>query len=394
MRLLATTAVVAFTAVFSGAAFAQEDPQPVQDDYQDYLGLGTKQFKVRGGMHVETWFDDNILLTDQNETDDAIVVLVPSLQLRFDHGQDYVTLDYKGRDRHFNDNSDLNGMEHYVDALVHFRISKFYVELGDKYANRRDPFSVLQIVDRLDSLQNDAWVTIGGDFDKFDVEISGSFRRFEIFDSFFDLYDHRRAGVSVTGLMDIMPKTQALLEYGYSASEFDDSDILDSWTSHRVLAGLKGELTPKIRVNAKAGFVQVINDDTNNFDDNDDELTLFALIGADWDVLANGTLRVEFQHQPVESIFTSVAKSLLFKVGYDHKLSDRASVNAGAFYETQNEFQGGEDRWSYGFSGGAKYLVGRHLHLEAWGELRAKRSDNDLFEYDNVHGFFGAGLDF
>ena len=96
----------------------------------------------------------------------------------------------------------------------------------------------------------------------------------------------------------------------------------------------------------------------------------------------------------MESIFTSVAKSLLFKVGYDHKLSDRASVNAGAFYETQNEFQGGEDRWSYGFSGGAKYLVGRHLHLEAWGELRAKRSDNDLFEYDNVHGFFGAGLDF
>ena len=125
MRLLATTAVVAFTAVFSGAAFAQEDPQPVQDDYQDYLGLGTKQFKVRGGMHVETWFDDNILLTDQNEMDDAIVVLVPSLQLRFDHGQDYVTLDYKGRDRHFNDNSDLNGMEHYVDALVHFRIRSY-----------------------------------------------------------------------------------------------------------------------------------------------------------------------------------------------------------------------------------------------------------------------------
>ena len=90
---LSGVAVFVVVAVFSGAAWAQEDAQPVQDDYQDYLGLGTKQFKVRGKMGVEVWFDDNILLTPPRrmsleealayiEDDELVEVTPKSIRLR------------------------------------------------------------------------------------------------------------------------------------------------------------------------------------------------------------------------------------------------------------------------------------------------------------------------
>ncbi len=385
--------VAVLTALFAAPAWAQEDAQPVQDDYQDYLGLGTKQFKVRGRMGTEIWFDNNILLTDKKEIDDIVVVLQPELNVRFDHGQDYVKLDYRGRDRIYTDNDDFNGMEHYLNGMVHFKIDKFYVDLSDDYANRRDPFNNLQIQDKLVTLQNDARFLVGGDFDKFDLELSVGIRRFEIFDPLFDLFDHRRWDVGFTGFFDIMPKTQALIEYGYTNTEYDDEQV-DNFITHRFLAGIKGTPSAKIRTTTKIGVVRVIADDRNNFDDTDDKTDLYVGLALDWDVTSNGTLSLGLVRQPVESIFTGIAITTRFDMGYKHKFNERISGKMGLYYETITESKGGEDRWGWGLSGGVSYKVGRHLHLDLWGEYRAKRSDDDNFEFDNMRGYFGAGLDF
>jgi opacity protein-like surface antigen len=394
MRLSGVAVAVAVCLACATIAAAQEDAQPVQDDYQDYLGLGTKQFKVRGKMSTEIWFDNNILLTADSEKDDVITVLVPELNLRFDHGDDYVKLDYRGRDRLYSDNSVFNGMEHYLDGVVHFRISKFFVEVTDNYANRRDPFNTFQIAFPLDSLQNDARLLVGGDFDKFDLELSAGIRRFEIFNNVFDLLDHRRFDVSFTGLFDIMPKTQALVEYGYTNTEFDQDTTLDNFETHRLLVGIKGSPTAKIRTTAKAGFVQILADNSNGVDDTDDKTDLYVAVALDWDVTASGLLKVEIYRQPIESIFGSIAITDRLAVSYNHNFTERVSANLGLYYEDFSEIKGGEDRTGYGLNGGLAYKVGRHLNLGAHVEYRAKRSDNDNFEFDDLRGMFSAGLDF
>jgi hypothetical protein len=374
-------------------AFGQDDPAPQEGEYQDYLGLGTKQLKVEGGMKVEEWFDDNILLSDGNEQDDMVTVLIPSLHVHFDHRNDYVDVKYLGKDRLFNDNDAFNGMEHYVDAVIHFKISQFSLELFDNYKNRRDPFDVLQVNAKLESLVNDGGVRVTADFNEIDAELEVGIRRFEYFDSALDVVDHRRWWIAVSGWYEVMPKTQAGVEYGYTSTEYDDEDILDNWMSHRFVAALRGEPTAKIKTRAKLGFVIVQNDDTGIVD-SDDFTGIYAAIAADWEATANGTVHVELTSQPEESIFTGLAIRRKALASYEHRLSERATASAGLYYETIQEVEGGEDRQGYGVNATVKYQVSRHFALDGMAELRSKRSDDDNFEYDNVRGYIGAGIDF
>lgn len=390
MRLSASAVVTAVVLALAAPAFAQESREP-EDDYEDFLGLGTKQLQIRGGMRVETWFDDNILLTKNNEEDDIITVLAPSLNLRFDRNESWVSLDYRGRDRLFNSNSQLNGMEHYLDGVVHLKMGNLWIEATDNYEYRLDPFNTLQIVDKLKTLQNDAWLAAGLDWDRLDIEARVGLRRFEIFDPTFDVYDHRRLEGSGLVAIDLWTKTQGLVEVGFSDTTYDQDDTLDNFTTLWVVGGIRGEPTAKIRTTAKAGLVRVDNDDTGIVV-SDDHSGPFVSIALDWEATTNGVLKLEAQLKPVESIFTGVAIVTRFDAGYHHYFSERTKAHVTFYFETQEEVEGGEDREALGVSGGFSHDVSRHFFIEAWGEFRTKESDNDTFEYDNVRGFAGAGI--
>ncbi|MBI4565925.1 MAG: outer membrane beta-barrel protein [Planctomycetes bacterium] len=377
--------------ILAAPALAQGEPLPQEQEYQDYFGIGGKALKVTGGFKTEAWWDNNLTLAADNEIDDFYVALIPELQLRYDLDPYSASFKYRGRDQHFNDNNQFNGMEHFMDALVRYQAGMFWAEAGDEYKNRKEPLDPLQFPGRLDMLSNRGWVTGGADFNQIDLEVTAELTRQEIFDPVLDLGDFRRASISGLIAYDVMPKTQVFVEGLIAATEYDDDDILNSFTFFRAVVGVRGRPTAKLLVNLRAGF-GLADPDDDALIPSDEIAGPVATGSITWFVTEVGTLKAELIHQPLESIFTGLVQITAFKVDYEHRYSERISFKAGAGVEQQIESEGEFDRLGVEAHAGSSYAVGRHFTLDAWLQFRAKRSDTDLAEYDNVRGYVGAAI--
>ncbi|MBI2932216.1 MAG: outer membrane beta-barrel protein [Planctomycetes bacterium] len=366
----------------------QEGPQR---EYEDHLGLGLPGVRVTGGLSVEVWQDDNILLSREEEKEDIITVLVPEVDVQLGGDDVALRVGYRGRDRQYLHHSRFNGMEHAIDGAFHYAVGSFAFDVWDAYQDRNDPFSLPSDTRRIDWLQNDFGGAAAVDLSWFALEAGAEVRRLELFDPAFDLFDHRRWQGSLLAAAGVSSKVQAIVESGLGHSEYDNENVLDDFNFAWHAGGLRGALAENVHVLLKAGWFRVGVDNTSGVVDSRNDDGLYLASAVNWRPADDAAVTLELQRRPVESIYTGWMVAERVDVGVTYRFGERLTASLGSYYERLEESLGGEDRKAYGLAHtGLRWSVSRHLTLSAGGELRSKRSDEDTFEYDNVRGFVGA----
>ncbi len=382
MRASVIAAVLALAA-------GRADAQAVREKYEDHLGLDAPGVRVTGALTTEFWYDDNVLLSRSDEEDDFITVLVPELRIQFGEGETWLRFDYRGRDRFFADHSEFDGLENFLDTQFHVQRGAFVLDVWDSFQDRNDAFSIPGRVTRIDWLQHDIGCDLAYAVDSFHVELNAEIRRFELFLAPFDFFDHRRWQITLLGAYDLSERVQVLIEGGASDTDFDDDGVLDDFKAVIYRAGLRGTVTDDVQLTLKAGITSIQTNQKSGAADSKDDAPFTLLGSLQWAASECGTVKVEAQRRPVESIVSGWMLAQRADVAYSHDFT-RITLSGAFFYEMLEESRGGEDRKAFGISGGASLRASKHLQFDLHMELRRKDSDDSTYEYDNLRGSLSA----
>jgi hypothetical protein len=218
-------------------------------------------FRLLPSLELALEYDDNVLLTPNNEIDDFIWIISPGVAIELPSRRYAVRLGYRADILRYMDNTDLDTVHHnaQVDARVNFpgglgfRLSDRFL-ITDDFAG----FPVPELTQRVDRWENT--LDVGGDYtlrERFTLDIG--YRWFLVdyqddpsFDQF-DREDHTIAGIL---FYRFLPKTSVLGEFDYNLVRYDipavaaDRDS-DAW---RFKLGLKGDLTAKTTALIKIGW--------------------------------------------------------------------------------------------------------------------------------------------
>ena len=251
MRLLRTTFAWAGLALLGTLAWA---------DSASAQGLALGPFRVLPSLEFAIEYDDNILLTNEDEIDDVIFHIMPGVALELPSRKYAVRLGYQADVLRYADNTDLDTVHHLAlaDARVNFNFG-LGLRLSDRFLITDDfaGFPVPELTQRTERWENT--LDVGADYtvrERYTLDINYRWFMVDYKDDpntdQFDRDDHTIAG---TFFYRVLPKTSVLGEVNYnivrySQAEAEDRDS-DAW---RLLVGVKGDLTAKTSVLLKVGY--------------------------------------------------------------------------------------------------------------------------------------------
>jgi polysaccharide biosynthesis protein VpsM len=226
---------------------------------QGNLELGP--FRILPSLELALEYDDNILLTPEDEIDDLIWTISPGVVIELPSSRYAIRLGYRADILRYMDNTDLDTVHH--SALFDVRVNfpgGLGLRLSDRFLITDDfaGFAVPELTERVERYENT--LDVGADYtlrERFTLDVG--YRWFLVdyqdepeFDQF-DREDHTIAGIL---FYRFMPKTSVLGEVDYNLVRYDipavaaDRDS-DAW---RFKLGLKGDLTAKTTATIKIGW--------------------------------------------------------------------------------------------------------------------------------------------
>jgi hypothetical protein len=224
-------------------------------------GLELGPFRILPSLEFSVEYDDNILLTPDNEIDDFIFHIIPGVMLELPSRKYAVRLGYQADILRYFDNTDLDTVHHsfLADGRVNFP-GGLGLRLTDRFLITDDfsGFPVPELTQRVERWENT--LDAGADYTvreryTFDVNYRWfmvDYRDDPEFDQF-DRDDHTIAG---TFFYRVFPKTSVLGEVDYNIVRYDQPAVADDRDSDawRFLVGAKGDITAKTSVLVKVGW--------------------------------------------------------------------------------------------------------------------------------------------
>ncbi len=224
-------------------------------------GVQLGPFRLLPSLELSLEYDDNILLTPDNEIDDFIWHILPGIAIELPSRRYAIRLGYQADILRYMDNTQLDTVHHQVlaDARVDF-VFGLGLRLTDRFLITDDfaGFPVPELTQRVDRWENT--LDAGGDYtlsERFSFD--ANYRWFTVDyrdDPEFDQFDRDDHTVSGTVFYRVFPKTSVLGEIAYNMVRYDipavaaDRDS-DAW---RFLAGVKGDVTAKTTILVKVGW--------------------------------------------------------------------------------------------------------------------------------------------
>lgn len=249
LRIPAAWVGVVFLAIAGGATSAAGQA----------LELGP--FRILPSLEFSMEYDDNILLTPDDEIDDLIFHITPGILLELPSRQYAVRLGYQADVLRYMDNTDLDTVHHSAlgDARVNFNFG-LGLRLADRFLITDDfsGFPVPELTQRVERWENT--LDAGADYtlrERFTFDVN--YRWFTVDyrdDPEFDQFDRDDHTISGTLFYRVFPKTSVLGEAEYNMVRYDipiiaaDRDS-DAW---RFKVGVKGDLTAKTTALIKVGW--------------------------------------------------------------------------------------------------------------------------------------------
>jgi len=206
-------------------------------------------------------YDDNILLTKDNEIDDFIFHITPGILLELPSRKYAIRLGYQADILRYFDNTDLDTVHHSLlaDGRVNFNMG-LGLRLTDRFIITDDfaGFPVPELTQRVERHENT--LDVGMDYtvrERYTLDVGYRWFMVDYQDDpsvqQFDRDDHTIAG---TLFYRVFPKTSVLGERAYNIDRYDEPVIAadrdsDAW---RFLVDVKGDLTAKTTALIKVGW--------------------------------------------------------------------------------------------------------------------------------------------
>jgi hypothetical protein len=224
---------------------------------QGNLELGP--FRILPSLELALEYDDNILLTRNDEIDDFIWTISPGVVIELPARKYAVRLGYRADILRYMENDELDTVHHNLlaDARVNFaaglglRLTDRFL-ITDEFAG----FPVPELTQRVDRTENT--LDVGGDWtvrERYTFDVGYRWFLVDYEDSFneFDRQDHTVAG---TFFYRVFPKTSVLGEVNYNWIRYEEPAVAldrdsDAW---RFKVGVKGDLTAKTTAIIKVGW--------------------------------------------------------------------------------------------------------------------------------------------
>lgn len=226
---------------------------------QGNLELGP--FRILPSFELALEYDDNILLTPDDEIDDLIWTISPGVVIELPSRRYAIRLGYRADILRYMDNDNLDTVHH--NALADVRVNfagGLGLRLSDRFLITDDfaGFPVPELTERVERYENT--LDVGADYtlrERFTLDVGYQWFLVDYqddpeFDQF-DREDHTVAGIL---FYRFQPKTSVLGEFDYNLVRYDSPAVAadrdsDAW---RFKLGLKGDLTAKTTATIKIGW--------------------------------------------------------------------------------------------------------------------------------------------
>jgi hypothetical protein len=287
-------------------------------------GIQLGPFRLLPTLGLSLEYDDNILLTPEDEIDDLIWHITPGITIELPSRRYAIRLGYEADILRYMDNTDLDTVHHQAlaDARVDF-VFGLGLRLTDRFLITDDfaGFPVPELTQLVERWENT--LDAGGEYvlrERFALD--ANFRWFMVDyqdDPEFDQFDRDDYTISGTGFYRVFPKTSVLGELAYNMVRYDipavalDRDS-DAW---RFLVGVKGDLTAKTTALIKIGW------EWKDYDNNARD---------DWDgLIAEGNIVWKYREPSEVRLFGGRANVESLEEGRNYYISNYAGIEVRHF---------------------------------------------------------------
>lgn len=367
------------------------DPAPRLEGPNDPFGFGFKNLAYSVGMKIAEIWDDNVFLAPSGEESDRITTILLKTRLRYDFGRGAALLNYRGRERLFAENTDFNGMEHFLDGSVNKSVSQFKIGAGLEWRDLKEPFDVLMVTNRVDSRFERGYVEAAADFNRVDLEVTGALARFSIDDALLDRGDYVRREVAVLAAADVWPQASAFAEIRIQSTDYDEA-VFSDFTFLRLALGVRGAFAAKVRGEARLGFGRVDTESGGTFPV-DDFTGFVAAASAVWEIDEKQELRADLFRHPMESVLTGLAIADGIRIGYRWTFSERWTAQGRVSWDREEESDGSNRRRGVHVRGGVQWGFWDRYHADLGLLYRARDAGDRALEYENFRISLGVGVE-
>lgn len=357
----------------------------------DPFGLGLKHTAYSVGLKIAGVFDDNVFLESSGEERDFITVILLSADVRFRREETEAHVSYRGRERIYAKNSDLTGMEHFLDASGSMKVSDLRLEAGVDYRERKDTFDVLEIREPVDSRYDREYVRVGTDFNKVDVSVTGEMAHLHFDDGFHDRGDYTRVGVSLMAAARLWPQAEAFGEIRYRTTDYDEG-VFSDFSYVRATVGARGAFTPTFRGEGRIGFGRTQTEDEGTLGSTD--YSGFVIEGrAAWEMSEKHSFEAGVFYEPAESVVTGLAVHGGVHAGWRFRFDERWSFRTSVRWGRETDPDGDFERTGLHWRAGARWNSGDLFFADAGVLYRTAMADDSAAEYDNLRFSIGMGVE-
>jgi hypothetical protein len=364
---------------------------PALEFPHDPFNLGARRTAYTVGLKLAGVFDDNVFLSESDEEEDFITVVLLSADVVHRVDENEARFSYRGRERIYADHGDLTGMEHYLDGSGVMRVSRFILGAGLEYRDRKDSFNPLEIPEPVDSRYLAVAIRGGAVFNEFDLLGSLEVAQFSIDDDFHDRGDYDRIGFSLRASAKTWPQAESFGEIVARSTDYEE-DAFSDFSYYRLAVGARGTFSPTLRGEASIGYARTEEDEAGDFETDDFSGLVLEAVGT-WALNEKNEFAAGLTYGPSESAVTGLTVRQGVHAGWLYRMTERLGFRSSVRWSRESDPEGDLDRSGLQVRGSARWESGDHFYADAGVLLRAADSDDPTLEYDNVRISFGLGVE-
>ena len=369
----------------------------------DYEALGGRvgSFIVYPKVTVGEFYNDNIFATEDDEVDDFITVIEPTVQVKSDWGRHALSFEGGAEIGLYADESDENYQDYFAGAAGRVDVTEAtYLGANGSFQHLHEERGSPDDVRGEEPTEFDRF---GGrlkgfhDLGRVNLTLEGGILRFDFDDVDAaggeinnDDRDRDRYDGSLRVGYEIVPEYEAFVRGGYDVIDYDDSEDDNGFDRDSegfgVVGGVKIDFGGLIFGDFFAGYSY------RNYDDSDLKTVDGVDVGADftWNVtpLTTITAGVARIIEETTQVDASGFYATTGTVGVDHELLRNLIVGASGGVENDNYKGIDREDWIYTAGASVDYFLNRHVFMGANYNFRHRNSDVTGIDdyYENIVG--------
>ncbi len=395
--LLAIPAVFAMAAAAAAQDFGSEWIDRVTHQLVQEKGpLSPRPIDLHlyGGERV--YFDDNIFLESSQEDSDTIFVTYGGGTLVYQETNFEAALDALVNYNHYVHEDDASDDEERIMGRARYLAPRWQIEVAEIFRRESDPFSVPQIVERVEKIVSDTVPRVlVGVTGQLSIEARADVQVVKFDDKSFEDIDNVNYRAALTGIYELPNGYDVLADVGYLAIKYSDSTAPEDVQGFFARGGWRGEIQQqRLTLAVLAGVTSAKSEDPDfpRGADGDDLLTADVETHLRFEPTAQAKMTFDYTRRIGFGVGESFQVVNRVTAGMEYDVNPRVKVHLRGVYDYIHGISG-LNRDFGSLSGDLTYQLLQYVILDAGLTWRTGHiKDGGSGDFNDVIGSVGAAL--